>query len=276
MHMPQPHRAQAGAFLSLEYARQGSRAELPLVCLHGFTDSYRSFGPLFEALPAEVHAIAVSHRGHGGSDRPQGPYTIPTMARDLARLLSGLGIEKAVLVGHCMGGFVAQRFAVEYPGRTAGLVLINTAATVSDHPAIAELMAGLDGETIDPDFVREFQEGTIARPVPDDFMDIVVAESLRLPPWAWHRVLGEISQEDLTADLHRIDAPTRLIWGDRDVLFELAHQNALRTGIRGAQLEVMPGYGHSPHWEDPAAVAASIMRFVRKLDRDISVLVTQE
>ena len=71
--------------MSLEYVRQGRESETPLVFLHGFTDSCRSFSRLFEALREDIHAIAITLRGHGGSDRPRGPYDIATMARDVSR-----------------------------------------------------------------------------------------------------------------------------------------------------------------------------------------------
>lgn len=253
--------AQTASGLTLEYIRQGPPQENPLILLHGFTDSCRSYSRLLDALPPNLDAIAVSLRGHGGSDRPDGPYTIAAMAGDVASLLDRLGIERALIAGHCMGGFVAQRFALDHANRATGLVLINTAATLAGHPAVAELMAGLGGDIVDPLFVREFQEGTIAKPVPDEFMDLIVAESLRLPAWAWHRVLGDICKENLSAELPRIQVPVQLIWGDLDQMFTLSHQRALLAGLGQAALTVLPGLGHSPHWEDPAAAAALIAQF---------------
>ena len=150
--------------------------------LHGFTDSCRSFSRLFEALPEDIHAIAISLRGHGGSDRPDAPYDVASLARDVASLLDTLGYPTINLAGHCMGGFVAQRFTLDFPERLARLVLIDSFPTMQGNADVAGLLAEVasfaDG-VVDPVFVRAFQESTVNRPVPPAFMDMIVAESLK-------------------------------------------------------------------------------------------------
>lgn len=142
--------------LSLECVRQGPTREDPLVFLHGYTDSCRSFSRLFEALPEDVHAIAVSLRGHGESDRPKGSYDLGTMARDLRDVLDAFGTRRIVLVGHCMGGFVAQRFALDFPERLNRLVLIDSFATMAGNATVeglAEEIADFADGDVDTDFV---------------------------------------------------------------------------------------------------------------------------
>jgi non-heme chloroperoxidase len=109
-----------GAGLDLEYVERGSRGRLPVVFLHGVTDSWGSFEGVLARLPESIHAYAVSQRGHGNSSRPANGYRIEDMAGDLLLFLNALEIERAVIVGHSMGSFVAQRFAIDHPGRTGG------------------------------------------------------------------------------------------------------------------------------------------------------------
>lgn len=259
--------ARLASGLSLEYVRQGQESEIPMVFLHGYTDSCRSFSRLFDALPSVVDRIAISLRGHGGSDRPEGPYDIATMARDVAHLLDRLAIRKVLLVGHCMGGFVAQRFALDYPDRLDRLILLDSFPTMIGNADVAALLdevaAFADGR-VDPDFVRAFQESTVAQPVPAAFMDMIVAESLKLPGQTWRTVLAALAQEDLTDALSQIAVPTLLICGEEDLLFGLPSQQALRAGLPNAELALLPGLGHSPHWEDPAAVAALCCEFAAR------------
>ena len=80
--------------------------------------------------------MRVSQRGHGNSSRPASGYRIADMADDLRLFLNALEIERAVLVGHSMGSFVAQRFAIDHPARTAGLVLLGSATGMRDNEVV--------------------------------------------------------------------------------------------------------------------------------------------
>lgn len=259
--------ARLASGLSLEYVRQGQESEIPMVFLHGYTDSCRSFSRLFDALPSVVDRIAISLRGHGGSDRPEGPYDIATMARDVAQLLDQLAIRKVLLVGHCMGGFVAQRFALDHPNHVDRLILLDSFPTMignADVAALCDEVASFADGPVDPDFVRAFQESTVVEPVPAAFMDMIVAESLRLPGQTWRAVLAALAQDDLTDALPQIAVPTLLICGEEDMLFGLSSQRALCAGLPNAELATLPRLGHSPHWEDPAAVAMLCCEFAAR------------
>ena len=106
----------------LAYAEQGDPLGIPVLLLHGATDSWRSFERVLPHLPDSIRAIAVTQRGHGESSRPEGGYRTSDFAADLVALMDALDLETAVIAGHCMGGSVAQRFALDYPERTQGLV----------------------------------------------------------------------------------------------------------------------------------------------------------
>ncbi|HJQ60978.1 MAG TPA: alpha/beta hydrolase [Vineibacter sp.] len=251
--------------LNLCYAESGNPDGLPLVLLHGFTDSWRSFEPLLASLPCRFRAIALSQRGHGDSGKPEGRYDTARFAADLAEVMDRLGIDRAAIVGHSMGSLVAQRFAFTYPQRTLALVLVSAFATLrGSEPGEAlwrDAVASL-ADPVDPALARDFQLSCIAMPVPSAFFEMVVGESLKLPARVWRLTLRALLDEDFSDQVSRIAAPTLVLWGDRDAFSTRAEQARLATTIPDASLVEYPGVGHAPHWEQPQRTAADIAAFV--------------
>ena len=143
--------------ITLQYAERGLASGVPVVFLHGVTDSWRSFEPVLERLPPTVRTLAVTQRGHGHSSKPAGGYGYRDLSEDLRGFLDALHLPAAVIAGHSMGGMVAQRFAADHPGRVAGLVLMGTFRTIQGHAVIQEFwdtaVATLE-DPIDPALVR--------------------------------------------------------------------------------------------------------------------------
>ena len=253
----------------LSYVERGDPAGVPVLLLHGVTDSWRSFERVLPHLPASIHAFALSQRGHGDADRPAAGYGPDDFAADLAAFMDAVGLGSAVIVGHSMGSSIAQRFALDHPGRTLGLVLAGAFfAGWRGSPAVVELWESTVStlmDPIDPGFVREFQEGTLARPVPPAFLDAVVRESLKVPARVWRATFAGFLEADFSAQLGRIEAPTLIVWGDRDALCARNEQEALAAAIAGSRLVVYPGAGHALHWEEPERFAADLVAFTESL-----------
>ena len=251
----------------LEYFEQGDPAGLPVVFLHGVTDSWRSFETVLPHLPAWIRAFAVSQRGHGESERPD-TYRARDFAEDIRAFADALGLDRVVLVGHSMGATNAQRFAIDHPERVAGLVLVASFAGFSDNPVTEEFwsteLARLD-DPIPDAIARGFQLGTLAKRVPDDFLEMVVAESRKVPARVWRACFGAFRDDECTPELGRIAAPTLLLWGDHDAFARRSDQDALLAAIRGSRLEVYPGTGHAIHWEAPKRFASDVVRFCEEL-----------
>src|SRR5687768_17157019 len=125
--------------IQIEYAEQGSSAGTPVIFLHGYTDSWRSFEQVLRLLPESVHAYALSQRGHGNSDRPVNSYKPENFVADIAAFMKQLKVESAVIVGHSMGATVAQRFALDHPQMTRALVLIGSFASFKNNAGVEEL-----------------------------------------------------------------------------------------------------------------------------------------
>jgi lipase len=104
--------------------RAGSGRE-PVICLHGITAQHRAFNALARYPGGSRSLIGVDLRGRGDSDKPESGYGLEVHARDMIRVLDHLGLDRAVIVGHSMGGFVAVKAALSYPERVRALVLLD-------------------------------------------------------------------------------------------------------------------------------------------------------
>lgn len=252
--------------VTLPYVEQGDPAGIPVIFLHGYTDSWHSFEPVLPHLPESLHVFALTQRGHGNAKRPLTGYYFQNFAADLAAFMDTLKLGPAVIAGTSMGSSIAQRFVLDYPGRTLGLVLIGSGTTWRN-PIVLELGDVISTLTdpIDPDFVREFQKSCLAQPVPPAFFDTIVQESLKVPARVWRAALEAHLEADYLDELGRIKVPTLIIWGDQDAIHPRSEQDTLAAAIGGAQLVVYSGAGHALHWEEPERFAADLVAFVKKL-----------
>lgn len=249
--------------IAVHYAESGDPHGAPVVFVHGWPDSWFSFSRVLPLLPKTLRLIAYDQRGFGESDHPDAGYSIPGFAADLVALLDALQIDRAILVGHSYGSFVARRAAIAAPDRVAALALIGTGATTRITGA-DDLQAALR-ELPDPipePFAREFQSGTVYHPVPSEFFDRIIKESLKIPPRLWPIMVDCLLGYDDTSEIGGIPAPTLLLWGDHDALFSRAQQDAFLKALPSARLKVYEETGHCPNWERPDWVAADIAAFV--------------
>jgi pimeloyl-ACP methyl ester carboxylesterase len=118
-------------------------------------------------------------------------------------------------------------------------------------------------DPVDPAFVTAFQQSTLAQAVPPGWLDMVVAESLKVPARVWREACAGFFRDDTSGDLARITAETLILWGECDAICPRADQEALAAGIARSRLSIYRGAGHAPHWEEPRRVAAEIAAFVQ-------------
>jgi rifampin ADP-ribosylating transferase len=209
-------------------------------------------------LPEGVHAFAFDQRGHGDAPEPAEGYGVGDFADDVGAFMDAVGLDAAVLAGASSGGYVAQRFAVDNPGRTLGLALVGCPRSLRGvRPPFADVLATLD-DPIDAVFVRELIEGMVAREVPEAVMAMLCEENLKVPARVWRDAFEGLLTADPPLDTGRISAPTLIVWGASDSLLPLGDQEAMATEIPGARLVVYPDVGHLPVLEAPERVAADI------------------
>jgi len=249
----------------LPYAEQGDPSGVPVVFLHGVTDSWRSFEVVLSHLPPFIHAFAVTQRGHAEASRPPQGYRTRDFAADVAAFLDALALEKPVIVGHSMGSVNAVRFAIDNPECMRAVVLMGAFTTFRNNPALREFVETAIVplcDPIDPAFAREFQESTLARQVAPEFLDMLVAESLKVPAHVWKETFEGFLEDDFAGEIEKIRAPTWIVWGNRDNFCPRSHQDEFLARIPGSRLSVYEGVGHAVHWEEPVRFAVELGVFI--------------
>jgi pimeloyl-ACP methyl ester carboxylesterase len=247
----------------VHYAEQGDGNGAPIVFLHGWPDSWFSFTRVAERIPATYRVFLLDQRGFGESDRPLDGYAIRDFANDAAAFLDALSLGRATIVGHSFGTFVARALAIARPDRVERLALVGTGWTGSNE-VTRDVLASLEGLTdpVSEEFARGFQRGTLHAPVPEEFFDRLVTESLKLPAPLWRGLFESIVRYDDTQDLSRIRVPALIMWGDHDALFGRDDQQRVAAAISDARLQVYTGIGHCPNWECPDRVAEDLMDWI--------------
>lgn len=265
--LTQPRHANAhlSTGVRLGYTEHGEPGAEPIICLHGYSDSSFSYSRIAPLLADQgFHVYSLDQRGHGDSERPQDGYGMGDFAADAVAFMDLMGIARATVIGHSMGSLVGRLVAERYPERVAKLVLIGTFGDKGTAGA-RELLEAVSvlSDPVREDFVRDFQSSTIHTPVPEDFYERVVAESMKLPARVWVAALEGFFATDDRADLGRIAAPTLLLWGEEDAFVPLADQDQMLDAIPDARLIAYPETGHDPHWECPELVADDLNAFLR-------------
>jgi pimeloyl-ACP methyl ester carboxylesterase len=244
--------------LELPYVEQGDPDGVPVVLLHAWLDSRRCFDHLMAVLPERIRVLAFDQRGHGDATKPTAGYGLRDFAEDIGAFMDAVGLDAAVLVGASSGGYVAQRFAVDDPGRTLGLALLGSPRSLGGaRPRFSDTVATLE-DPIDAAFVRELNEGMAGRRLPEAIVATLCEENLKVPARVWRDAFEGLLAAEPPLDTGRISAPTLIVWGARDSLLPRAHQEAMAAEIPGARLVIYADVGHMPVVEAPERVAADL------------------
>lgn len=252
--------------LRLPCAETGNPAGRPVVLVHAYVESWRYFEGVLGQLPGHLHAYAPTQRGHGDAGVPEHVYRPEDFAADIVELLDALGLDSAALVASSSGGLVSQLVASAHPGRVSALVLISSPARLAGKPAVEAMWREVSAleDPLDRAFVDEFVRSTSPASVPDDVVEVLVEESLKVPARVWKETLRGLLLTDARADLHRITAPTLLVAGDEDA-FVGDDQRVLLEGIPNARLIFYDGVGHAPHLARPGRVDRDVADFLASL-----------
>jgi non-heme chloroperoxidase len=251
-----------GSGLRLHYAHRGPATGTAIVLLHGYSDSSFSFSRIMPLLPADRRVIAPDLRGHGDSGKPATGYRMIDLADDVIEMIEALDVPSAVIVGHSMGGFVAQAIVERAPRLASGLVLLASAsAAVNDTTKALRALVEQLTDPVDTGFVRDFQYATISQPVPDAFMQTAVATSLRVPASIWRQLMKGMMEYE--PQIPRSSVRALVIGGARDTVFSVGEQAALARQYPFGRLRLFDDAGHALHWEQPEAFVRELLHFVR-------------
>ena len=255
--------------VNLQYAEQGSFTGTPVIFLHGISDSWHSFESVLSFLPFSIHAFAISQRGHGDSNRPSGGYTPKDFAGDVAEFIKLHDLKSAYIVGHSMGGIVAEKFALDYPELTKGLVLLGAFSSFKDNPGMPEFYEQVVKlkDPMDKSFMDEFQKGTLAKPIDPGYYHLLVAEGMKVPVKVFQAAFTGLMNADYSGQLKNIKAPVLIMWGTKDNFCSQDDQEELVKELRDVRLLVYERAGHALHWEEPARFVNDLVGFVTKSTR---------
>ena len=242
--------------IQIAYNRKGTGK--PLVLVHGYPLDHTIWDEVVPLLENDFDIILPDLRGFGQSDVVESQYKIVDMAADIAGLLDHLGIEKAAIVGHSMGGYVSLAFASAYPGRVLGLGLVAS-------QALADSPEGKQGryaaaEEIMKTGVESVAEAFSPKLTPNErvqaYVQNLIAEQRSAGLAGALKAMAE--RDDSTSVLSSFTFPVVVVHGKADELIPVQRAQEIKTEIPHATLMELPGIGHMPMMEDIQATATTL------------------
>jgi rifampin ADP-ribosylating transferase len=204
----------------------------------------------------------MDQRGHGDADKPAGGYTMADFVADLVAFQDQLGLGPFILVGSSSGGYVAQRFAIEQPSRTLGLVLVGAPRSLHGRAPFADEVDRLT-DPIDPEWVRSSLAWfEFYHPIAPSYLEDRINDGLRIPARVWKLALAGFSEAPVPTESGTITAPTLIIWGGRDNLLPRQDAERLTDAIPRSRLVTYESTGHLVLWEQPERIARDVAAFV--------------
>lgn len=242
----------------------------PVLLIQGFEMDHRGWARILPHLRDRFRCITFDNRDVGQSSRATGPYTPREMARDAVGLLDALGVERAHIVGHSLGGAVAQEVALGWPERVDRLALLSTYVRQGPrHRAMAQARRVMRARLS----LREYYEALFPwvysdadYEVPGQVEEILERASANPSPQeydAYCRQLEAVMAHNTEGRLGAIRAPTLVLTGERDLLTPLEESERLAREIPHARLVVVPRAGHGLLWtRDAEAVGRHLRAFL--------------
>jgi pimeloyl-ACP methyl ester carboxylesterase len=230
----------------------------PLLYLHGAGGLI--WDPLLDALAAGHTVYAVEHPGARDSEALTHLPGMWELVLFYDELLDRLGLDTAAVVGHSFGGMVAAELAANSPKRVSRLVLIAPIGLWRDDTPIPDI-AGIPPETL-PGLVLADPDGPLAgmlTPPPDDPQAKFEA-AMRMASIL--HFIWPIPDKGLDRRIHRVSAPTLLVWGRQDRLVDPVYAEEFSARLRDSRVELVDGAGHLPQMESPEAVCGLVTTFL--------------
>lgn len=259
----------------IHYRRETTGAvdagETTLVFANSLGTDLRLWDRMVAELPGGFDVVRYDKRGHGLSDAPAPPYSIEDHADDLAGLLDGLGIGKAVICGISVGGMIAMSLALRRPERVQGLVLMDTGHKIGNAEGWAQRIA-----TVEADCIGALADTVIQGWLSDAFRTERPGETA-----AWRNLLARtpsvagyagtcaaLRDADLTEQIGAIRVPALCLCGAQDASTPPQLMRELRDLLPAARYEEVAGTKHLPCIEEPKAISDHIVGLIEEATRD--------
>jgi pimeloyl-ACP methyl ester carboxylesterase len=269
------------------YRDEGSGEVLLLI--HGMAGSSDAWRELIPRLAKNYRVVAPDLLGHGQSTKPRGDYSLGAFAVWLRDLLDELGIARATIVGHSLGGGVAMQFIYQHPDYCERVILISSGGLGPDVGWILRLLSAPGAEFILPIIAPTpvlkvgnkigswFTSAGMRAPRASEIWRAYSSFSDRPTRDAFLRTLRSVVdyRGQAVSALNRLhvrsELPTLAIWGEDDEIIPVEHGYAAQAARPGSRLEVLPGVGHFAHVEAPNEVADIIDDFMKTTRHDRGV-----
>jgi pimeloyl-ACP methyl ester carboxylesterase len=247
----------------------------PVILLHGLGHASGTWTEVLPRLARHFRVYAIDMLGCGRSDTPRIEYHLWALATYTRYFMDAVGIERAHLVGHSLGGGIAMHVAGQYPERVKRLALVATGGLGREVNPLLRLVS-LPGASLvlagiaSPAWLlilKRFRFARMAAPLAREKLGMWTRLGQVRHRRVFMRMLRSVcnirgQQVSALDRLHHLQHPVLLIWGDHDTTVPLAHARRAAALIRGCQLEILPGCNHYPPLEQPEAVAPLLEEFL--------------
>lgn len=240
----------------------------PVVFSHGTLMDRSMFAPQLDRLAPEYRVVAYNNRAR--TDNWLGPYDLTDLADDAATLMDAKGIQECVLGGMSMGGFMALRFALRYPDRLRGLVLIDSMAQAHTEEEKVEYRGMLEmaeeAGQIPDDIAEVVSDLLFGATTNQDRPDLVEHWEHRWETYPPGAVTAEVEswldRPDVTDRLDDIEVPVLVVHGEEDAALEIDRAEPMIDHLPDARMARIPEAGHSSNLEQPDPVNDAIREFL--------------
>jgi len=258
--------------IKMRYARLGNPGGIPIVLIHGATDSYYSYSQTAAYLADKNYDVYIPElRGHGGTDKPDNEdYHIETHAKDVYEFMQNLELS-AHLAGHSLGSFITQELAISYPNVVRSVTLIGTGVKLAGNPTLEWLLNGDDTFpgilNFDAEVPAEFIQDWVSTNNSDvSFAAHIYDHACSLPLYVWTEIFKGAAQYDNSSRLNNIKIPVQIIWGTEDAFFNYNDQiQVINTLENSANINFIKkvGASHNTHWDldNAMGIANDIISF---------------
>ena len=261
-----------------------------LLLLHGMAGSSDTWRAVIPQLSKKYRVVAPDLLGHGQSAKPRGDYSLGAFAVSLRDLLDELGITRATIVGHSLGGGVAMQFVYQHPDYCQRLILISSGGLGPDVGWTLRLLSAPGAELVLPAIAPRpvlavgnklrswFSSVGIQSPRGAEMWNAYSSLSDSKTRQAFLRTLRSVVdyRGQAVSALNRLhltsDLPTMAVWGDRDQIIPVDHAYAAQAARPGSRLEVLTGVGHFPQVERPSELVDLIDDFIGSTSQPTDVL----
>jgi pimeloyl-ACP methyl ester carboxylesterase len=245
----------------------------PLVLIHGIGADGRMFAPVVERLADSARIVNWNLPGFGGKAL-DGPLTFPGLAAALTADLDALGIERAVLLGHSIGGMVAQELAATAPQRVRALILSATTSVFGSRDGsfqrqfVQARLGPLDAGQTMAEMAAQSAPRLVGSGAATEAAPLLVRLMSEIPDATFRSVIACLVTFDRRDELAGIAVPTLLIAGEEDTNAPLKTMTRMAETITGARLQVLARIGHLAPLECPDRYADIVRRFLSELPKE--------